>query len=185
MVTAARYLNRELVLVLVSVTAVLLTVTVGGRFISYLQDAALGKYTADSILTILWLRLPGFLQLLLPFGYYLALVLTLSRLHAEQELEVLRAGGLGPGRLLLWLLPVTALVAVTVGYFSLYPTGSLGSYVGPVYVPLPAGSLLAMRVPNTGSGTETITAPTGPNWMDFAGEGVLGGSVCRISHRYH
>jgi lipopolysaccharide export system permease protein len=119
MVTAARYLNRELVLVLLAVTAVLLTVTVGGRFISYLQDAALGKYTAGSIATILWYRLPGFLQLLLPFGFYLALVLTLSRLHAEQEFEVLRGGGLGPGRLLGWLAPLMVLVALVVGYFSL------------------------------------------------------------------
>ena len=103
MVTAARYLNRELVLVLLAVTTVLLTVTIGGRFISYLQDAALGKYAAENIVTILWYRLPSFLQLRLPFGYFLALVLTLGRLHAESEFEVLRGGGLSP-RGLAWRL---------------------------------------------------------------------------------
>ena len=78
MAVAARYINRELLLVLVSVTAVLLTVTIGGRFISYLQDAALGKFAADSIFSILYFRLPGFLQLLLPFAWSLALLLTLG-----------------------------------------------------------------------------------------------------------
>ena len=120
MAVAARYINRELLLVLVSVTAVLLTVTIGGRFISYLQDAALGKYAADSIFQILYFRLPGFLQLLMPFAWSLALLLTLGRLHAESEFVVLRGGGVGPGRLLRWLmLPALAVTAV-VGCFSLY-----------------------------------------------------------------
>jgi lipopolysaccharide export system permease protein len=119
-VVAARYINRELLLVLVAVTAVLLTVTIGGRFISYLQDAALGKYQADSILRILYFRLPGFLQLLMPFAWSLAILLTLGRLYAESEFVVLRGGGVGPGRLLGWLtLPALAVTAV-VGYFSLF-----------------------------------------------------------------
>lgn len=120
MAVAARYINRELLLVLVAVTAVLLTVTIGGRFISYLQDAALGKYAAESILRILYFRLPGFLQLLLPFAWSLALLLTLGRLYAESELVVLRGGGVGPGRLLRWLTVPALVVTFVVGYFSLY-----------------------------------------------------------------
>lgn len=119
MAVAARYINRELLLVLVSLTAVLLAVTVGGRFISYLQEAALGKYAAESILQILAYRLPGFLQLLLPFAWFLAVLLTLGRLHAEQEFEVLRGGGVGPTRLLRWLAPAAIGVALVVGYLSL------------------------------------------------------------------
>lgn len=119
MVVAARYINRELALVLLVVTLVLLTVTVGGRFISYLQDAALGKYSAQSVLTILWLRLPGFLQLLLPFAFFLSILLTLGRMYAEQEFEVLRGGGVSPARLVRWLAPLALMVASAVGYFSL------------------------------------------------------------------
>lgn len=119
MVVAARYVNRELLLVLVAVTAVLLFVTIGARFISYLQDAALGKYPPGSIIMILLYRLPGFLQLLLPFAWFLGLLLVLGRLHAEHEFEVLRAGGVGPYRLLGWLAPAAILIAFSVGYFSL------------------------------------------------------------------
>lgn len=120
MAVAARYINRELALVFVALAAVLLAVTVGGRFISYLQEAALGKYAAESILHILGFRLPGFLQLLLPFAWFLAVLLTLGRLHAEQEFEVLRGGGVGPARVLRWLAPAAVVVALVVGYFSLF-----------------------------------------------------------------
>ena len=120
MAVAARYINRELLLVLIAVMAVLLTVTIGARFIAYLQDAALGKFAADGILTILYLRLPGFLQLLLPFAWSLALLLTLGRLHAESEFVVLRGGGVGPARLLRWLAMPTVLVAALVSYLSFY-----------------------------------------------------------------
>lgn len=119
MAVAARYINRELLLVLVSLTAVLLAVTVGGRFISYLQEAALGKYAAQSILYILLYRMPGFLQILLPFAWFLAVLLTLGRLHAEQEFEVLKSGGVGSLRLVGWLTPAGMSVAVLVGYLSL------------------------------------------------------------------
>ncbi|MEJ2087536.1 MAG: LPS export ABC transporter permease LptF [Gammaproteobacteria bacterium] len=113
-------MNRELLLVLLALVAVLLFVTIGARFISYLQDAALGKYPADAIVRILGYRLPGFMQLLLPFGWFLALLLTLGRLHAEQEFEVLGGGGVGPLKLLSWVGPSAILTALAVGYLSIF-----------------------------------------------------------------
>jgi lipopolysaccharide export system permease protein len=122
MAVAARYLNRELFWVFVVVVLVLLTVALGGRFIGYLQDAALGKYAAESLLTIMWLRLPEFLQQLLPFAFYVALLLTVGRFHAEQEMAVLQGGGIGPGRLLVWLLPISLGLTVLVAFLSLSVT---------------------------------------------------------------
>jgi lipopolysaccharide export system permease protein len=99
---AARYINRELVAVFLVTVLVLLLVAVGGRFIGYLQDAVAGKYAAETLITILQLRLPEFLQVILPFALYLSLLLTLSRLHAESEMVVLQTGGLGTLQLLTW-----------------------------------------------------------------------------------
>lgn len=122
MLVAGRYINRELGWVFLVVVTVLLTVGLGGRFIGYLQDAALGKYPADSLLTLVSLRLPDFLQLLLPFALFVSLLLTLGRLYADQEYAILQSGGTGPLRLLGWLsLPVFA-VSATVGYFALVMT---------------------------------------------------------------
>ncbi|MCZ6711969.1 MAG: LPS export ABC transporter permease LptF [Gammaproteobacteria bacterium] len=122
MAVAARYLNRELFWVFVVVVVVLLTVALGGRFIGYLQDAALGKYAAESLLTIMWMRLPDFLQQLLPFAYYISLLLTIGRVHAEQEMAVLQGAGIGPGRLLIWLAPGSIALTILVAFLSLSQT---------------------------------------------------------------
>ena len=100
---AARYITRELLAVLIVTTLVLLLIGAGGRFIGYLQDAVAGKYAADTLLTIIQLRLPEFLQLILPFALFIAVLLTLSRLHAESEMVILQSGGLSTLRLLLWI----------------------------------------------------------------------------------
>lgn len=117
--TAAKYINRELMATFAVTLLVLFMVAVGGRFIGYLQDAAAGKYAADGLLAIMGLRLPGFLQLIGPFAFYIALLLTLGRMHAEQEMAVLQSCGVGIGRLLLWTLAPTALLVGAVAYLSL------------------------------------------------------------------
>ncbi len=120
MPVAARYLIRELLAVFLVVGVVLFVVAVGGRFIGYLQDAAVGKYAAESLLRILTLRLAGFLELLLPFALFCAVLLALGRLFADQEFVVLQASGLDARRVLRWLsLPVIA-VAVAVAYLTFW-----------------------------------------------------------------
>ena len=58
---ASRYLNREIIATSVVVLIILLVVAVGGRFVGYLQQAALGKYSADALWLLVGLRMPEFL----------------------------------------------------------------------------------------------------------------------------
>ena len=122
MPVAARYINRELLLVFVVTLLVVTVIAVGGRFIGYLQDAAVGKYAAESLLTLLLLRLPEFMQLLLPFSFFVGVLLTLGRLHAEQEMVVLVGGGASTLTVLRWLSPAIALMVLAVGCLSLWLT---------------------------------------------------------------
>ncbi len=115
----ARYINRELAAVGVVVLLVLLVMALGGRFVAYLQDAALGRYPADSLVWLLWLRLPEFLQLLLPFALFLSVLLTFGRLFAEQEMVVLFGGGVSIGQIVTWIAPMTLVVAGVVGWLAL------------------------------------------------------------------
>ena len=119
---AAKHINRELLALFVAALLVLFAVAVGGRFIGYLQEAAAGKFAAGDLMTIMALRLPGFLQLIAPFAFYIAVLLTVGRLHAEQEMAVLRSSGAGTGRLLAWVLPSASLLAAAVGLLSLWVT---------------------------------------------------------------
>lgn len=118
MTIAARYLNREIIATALVVLIILLVVAVGGRFVGYLQQAALGKYSTDALWMLVGLRMPEFLQLLLPFALFLGLLLSLGRLYAEQEMVVLFGGGTSLGRLLGWLAPLVIGLTLLVGWLS-------------------------------------------------------------------
>ena len=119
---AFRYVNREVLAIFLVALAMLLLVALGGRFISYLQEAAMGKFTGTTVLIIMAYRLPEFVQLVAPFAIYVAVLMTISRLYADQEMVVLQTAGTSLQRLLLWLsaplLLVVALVAVLAFVFT-------------------------------------------------------------------
>jgi lipopolysaccharide export system permease protein len=122
MTVASRYVNREIAAIFVVTLVMLLLVAVGGRFIGYLQEAALGKFTGVTVLTIIGLRLPEFIQLVAPFAVYVAIVLTLGRLHAEHEMVVLQGAGVGTAKLLRWISVPLVGVVVLVGLLALVLT---------------------------------------------------------------
>ena len=93
-----------------------------------------GKYAAEALLTIIGLRMPEFLQLILPFAYFLAVLLTLGRLHAENELVVLQAGGMSTGKLLEWIAAFTLLLTATVAYLALQLTPSSNAQLGDFFL---------------------------------------------------
>ena len=70
-----RYLSREVLLTLSAVSAVLLVIIMSGRFIKYLAQAASGLLDPGSLFLIMGFRLPGFLQLILPLGLFLGILL--------------------------------------------------------------------------------------------------------------
>ena len=119
---AARYVNRELIAVVTVLLVVLIAMALGGRFVSYLQEAALGKYSSGAVLWLLWLRLPEFLELLLPFALYLGVLLTFGRLFADQEMVVLMSGGVHGGTLVRWLTPLLLVLTLLVAWLALWQT---------------------------------------------------------------
>lgn len=114
-----RYLSREVLLTLSAVSAVLLVIIMSGRFIKYLAQAASGALDPSSLFLIMGFRLPGFLQLILPLGLFLGILLAYGRLYLESEMTVLSATGMSQQRLLgMTLFPAT-LVALMVAWLSL------------------------------------------------------------------
>jgi len=114
-----RYLSRELLITMSAVSAVLLVIIMSGRFIKYLAQAAQGVLDPGVLLLIMGFRLPGFLQLILPLGLFLGILLAYGRLYLESEMTVLSATGMSQRRLLAYSLAPAALVAVLVGWLSL------------------------------------------------------------------
>jgi len=114
-----RYLSRELLVTVSAVSAVLLVIIMSGRFIKYLAQAAQGLLDPSVLFLIMGFRLPGFLQLILPLGLFLGILLAYGRLYLDSEMTVLSATGMSQRRLLVYSMAPAALVAALVGWLSL------------------------------------------------------------------
>ncbi|MBB3062987.1 LPS export ABC transporter permease LptF [Microbulbifer rhizosphaerae] len=120
-----RYLCRELLFATLAVSAVLLLMVMSGRFVKYLAEAAAGELSANILFSLMGYRLPGFLELVLPLGFFVGILLAYGRLYIESEMTVLHACGFSERRLLGYTLAPALIVALVVAAMSLYltPTG--------------------------------------------------------------
>lgn len=109
-----RYLSKEVFVTLVSLTAILLLIFMSNQLVIYLNRAASGQIPGMLIMRLMMLELPNLLSLLLPLGFYVALLLAYGRLYAESEMTVLQACGYGPKRLLKHSFMMASVVAVFV-----------------------------------------------------------------------
>jgi lipopolysaccharide export system permease protein len=119
-----RYLSRELLVTATAVSAVLLVIIMSGRFIKYLAQAARGVLDPSVLLWVMLYRMPGFLQLILPLGFFLAIMLSYGRMYLESEMAALSASGMSQQRLLLYTLGPATLLALVVGWLALSVTPS-------------------------------------------------------------
>ncbi|MGB0733077.1 MAG: LPS export ABC transporter permease LptF [Pontibacterium sp.] len=96
----SRYLSREIFSGMAAVTGVLLLIIVSGRFISFLGKAAGGDLSSDVLAEIMFYLIPSFLELLLPLGLFLGILLGYGRLYLESEMVVLNAAGVSDNTLI-------------------------------------------------------------------------------------
>lgn len=114
-----RYLAKEILITMLAVSATLLVIVMSGRFVKYLAQAASGDLAPDVVLSIMAYRLPSFLELVLPLGLFIAILLAYGRLYVESEMTVMKACGLSTRRLALFTLAPSLLVAAVVAWLSL------------------------------------------------------------------
>ena len=115
-----RYLAREVLHSTVAVTGVLLLIIFSGRFIKYLAQAASGDLAPDVLFEIMAYRIPGFLELILPLGLFLGILLGYGRLYLESEMVVLNACGISQKRLVGYAMGPAALAASLIAILSLW-----------------------------------------------------------------
>jgi lipopolysaccharide export system permease protein len=58
------------------------------RFVQYMADAAEGKIDPNVIFAIMGYRMPGFLELILPLAFFLAVLLSYGRMYQDSEMTV-------------------------------------------------------------------------------------------------
>lgn len=114
-----RYLAKEILFSMLAVTVTLLVIVMSGRFVKYLAQAAAGDLAPEMLFSIMYYRLPSFLELVLPLGLFIGVLLAYGRLYVESEMTVMNACGLSTRRLSLYTLIPSLGVAALVGYLSL------------------------------------------------------------------
>ena len=121
-----RYLARDVISTMAAVTLVLLMIMMSGRLIQQLAAAAAGEVSLEIVFFTLLLRMPSFLEMILPMALFIAILLAYGRMYAENEMTVLSATGFSERRLLAYTMIPPTVVMLIVGFFSLYlsPTGA-------------------------------------------------------------
>ncbi|ABA58374.1 permease YjgP/YjgQ [Nitrosococcus oceani ATCC 19707] len=125
-----RYILKELSLNATAITLVLLLIFGGIRFIRFLSQATEGKVPGEAILALSGYEAIGALVLLLPLASFLAVLLALGRMGADNEVIALFACGVSRGHLLRVVLTFGLALAIGVGGISLYlgPAASAEGY---------------------------------------------------------
>ena len=117
-----RYLSREVLTHMFAVSFILLIIIISGRFVKYLAEAAVGDLAADILLPIMFFRLPGFLELILPLGLFIGILMSYGRLYVESEMVILSACGFSPTRLAGYTLVPAGVTMLLVAALSFYIT---------------------------------------------------------------
>ncbi len=117
-----RYLSRQVLVTMLAVTIVLLLVFMSGRFLQYLASAAQGDISPGILFAVMGYRMPEFLELILPLGFFLGILLTYGRMYLESEMTVLSACGVSDRQIIFLTMGPALLVMGIVALMSLYLT---------------------------------------------------------------
>lgn len=117
-----RYISLQVLGSAAAVTLVLTVILMSGRIIKYFGQAADGRLDVSLLTAVLVYRLPGFLDLIVPLGLFIAILLTFGRLYLDNEMSVLSASGVSRAQMVGHLFWPGALVMALVTCTSLWIT---------------------------------------------------------------
>tara|TARA_B110000438_G_scaffold53102_1_gene53309 strand:+ start:609 stop:1634 length:1026 start_codon:yes stop_codon:yes gene_type:complete len=110
-----RYFLKDIFLYTASVSFIFLLIVVSSRSIQYLEQAAIGEINAEVVGWVILYRLPEFIQLILPFSFFLSLVLTVGKFSANNEFNIYEQNGFTARRfILISLIPASLVAAISV-----------------------------------------------------------------------
>ncbi|ANF82774.1 LPS export ABC transporter permease LptF [Acinetobacter sp. NCu2D-2] len=115
-----RYLVKQVVSTSLVVIALLTLIMMGGRLIKYFGMAAQGRLDAGILFSIIGYRLPEFLTLILPLGFFIGLMLVFGRLYVDHEMAVLNGSGVSRHKLARLLIPMTLVFVVVQGVLMIW-----------------------------------------------------------------
>jgi len=107
-----RYFLKDIFIYTTSVSLIFLLIVMSSRSIQYLEQAAIGEINPEVVAWVVLYRLPEFIQIILPFSFFLSLVLTIGKLSANNELNIYEQNGYTQKRIVLLSFIPAGLVAL-------------------------------------------------------------------------
>ncbi len=115
-----RYILRQCFGIMIFVTAALSAAVWLAQSLPLIDLIVNRGLSLDLFLYLAVLILPRFIDIVLPIGLFIAVLMTFNRLTSESEIIVMRAAGLGPMRLARPVLILAAIAFAILMSFSLY-----------------------------------------------------------------
>lgn len=101
----SKSLNMEVFRSSIGVLLIFFLLVVASRIVGYFEQAAEGNIDPGIILSVIALRFPDFITLLIPLSFFLGLLITIGRLNSEGEIHGYFSAGLSKFNLIKFLLP--------------------------------------------------------------------------------
>jgi lipopolysaccharide export system permease protein len=115
-----RYLRHEISVPFLAVSMVLVSIFLTFSLTRFLIDANAGLLHATEVIQLTTLKALISLEVLLPLGLYLGVMIGLGRLHNDSEIYAMRASGISEIRLLRPIIRFALLLAVLIALFSVF-----------------------------------------------------------------
>ena len=103
-----------------SVLLIFFLLVVGSRIVGYFEQAAEGNLDPAIIMSVVALRFPDFITLLIPLSFFLGVLISISRIYADREIYGFFSVGLAPFDLIKFLAPQALLYFLLTLILSLY-----------------------------------------------------------------
>lgn len=114
-----RYLVKEILKTFTGALVVLLLIAISAQLVGLFSKVAEGTIQLNTVLKLFGLYNLSNITFILPLALYLAVLLGLSRLYQDSEMDALAASGVGPVRVVRAIMLVALVIAIIQGVFSL------------------------------------------------------------------
>ncbi len=115
-----RYLMSEVIKPLFVVVLLLIGVFMAYSLTRFLTDANEGLLSASAVFQLTWLKVVIALEVLVPIGLYMGIIVTLGRLYSDSEIVALKAGGVSEARIALPVITLALIISLLVSVLSLW-----------------------------------------------------------------
>jgi len=116
----AIHLNSQIFKGFVAILIILTALIFSSRLVGYFEQAAAGSLNPDIIFTVIFLRLPDFLALLIPFAFFLSLLLVISELYNSNGIYAYFSAGVSRLRLIKHIIPFFFITLIACSLISVY-----------------------------------------------------------------